>query len=103
MNDTTNHLPNAEKTIPRFFRVMLRYREGLLHLSKFEAGELLIGLLEYTATGEVPKFTGSATQLAFAFIRPEIDADIERQRKINAKRRAAVQQRWNKNQHRCAL
>ena len=53
------------------------YRDQLVALSDAERGQLLIALLDYAKDGSVPVFEG-ALQMAFLFIKSQIDRDSAR-------------------------
>lgn len=81
---------------PRFFRMMTRYRDAIDSMSNEAAGEALKSLLALADSGSFIEPESEAAKLAVEFIRPDIEADIERSRKTSAARRAACQSRWSR-------
>jgi len=66
------------------------YRQHLALLSDEERGRLIMALLDYGESGQVPELNG-AVLMAFSFMRAQIDRDAEKYAKICQKRREAGQ------------
>ena len=72
------------------------YRDQLVALSDAERGQLLIALLDYAKDGYVPVFEG-ALQMAFLFIKSQIDRDSARYDERCRKNRNNALKRWEGN------
>ncbi|MBD5352320.1 MAG: hypothetical protein HDR86_05775 [Bacteroides sp.] len=59
--------------------------------------EVYDAMFAYVETGEVPKMSSEA-RAAFAFIRTDIDMEIEKNISVCAKRLEAVNKRWNRTE-----
>ena len=67
-----------------------RYREALLSLPEVDRGAILMGCIDYVASGleYVPRFNNPAAGMLFGLIRQDIDADKKRYEERCAKNRA---------------
>lgn len=57
--------------------------------------EVYDAMFEYVETGQVPKMSAEG-KAAFAFIRTDIDMEVDKNISICAKRLEAVNKRWNR-------
>ena len=62
--------------VKKSFLVYLDWRQHLELLREEERGRLIMALFDYQETGKLPVFSG-ALQMAFSFIRAQIDRDSE--------------------------
>ena len=69
---------------------------ALRSLTCEEQGQLLMAVLTYAQTGEIPRFHDRTMAFAWAAIQPHIDADEQRYAEVVEKRRDAVSHRWEK-------
>ena len=70
------------------------YREQLEILPDDERGHLIIALLDYAENGTIPRLEG-ASNMAFAFIKAQIDRDTEKYNERCQKNRDNIRKRWN--------
>ena len=70
------------------------YREQLEILPDDERGRLIIALLDYAENGTIPSLEG-ASNMAFAFIKAQIDRDTEKYNERCQKNRDNIRKRWN--------
>ena len=70
------------------------YREQLEILPDDERGRLIIALLDYAENGTIPTLEG-ASNMAFAFIKAQIDRDTEKYNERCQKNRDNIRKRWN--------
>lgn len=70
------------------------YREQLEILPDDERGRLVIALLDYAENGTIPALQG-ASEMAFAFIKSQIDRDAEKYDDRCKKNRENIRKRWN--------
>lgn len=59
------------------FLIYHEYREHLKLLTDEQRGQLLMALIDYSEAGEIPELDG-ITQMAFSFIRSQMDRDNEK-------------------------
>lgn len=59
------------------FLIYHEYREHLKLLTDEQRGQLLMALIDYSEAGEIPELDG-ITQMAFSFIRSQMDRDSEK-------------------------
>lgn len=75
-----------ETLIPKFLRIMTRFRDAISTLADDEAGELLKQMLRFAASEPLKGWQFCRAKVAFEFLKPEIQADIEQKQRITAAR-----------------
>ena len=70
------------------------YREQLAILPDDERGRLVLALLDYAVNGTIPTLEG-ASNMAFAFIRAQIDRDMAKYDARCEKNRENINKRWH--------
>lgn len=80
---------------PKKFYATTSWAKSMAGLPDRTRLEVYDALFEYVETGKEPKMSAEA-RAAFAFVRTDIDMEIEKSIGICAKRLEAVNKRWNK-------
>ncbi len=73
--------------------IPLEWMDMLTSLPLEEAGEVLLAILTYGATGALPEFGNRALQLIWPLFQSRLDADRERYRKKVERSQAAAERR----------
>lgn len=69
---------------------------GMKKLDYGQKGMLFEAIMEYSQTGQEPKFDDFACDVAWDFIRPRLDSDSKRYEDVVEVRKAAAEARWEK-------
>lgn len=79
------------------FIMYLDYEEHFSFLSDKEIGILMRGIFQYVRTGVIPEFKNSKTlNMAFSFIRTNIDIDNQKYQKKCEKNKQIAEERWKR-------
>lgn len=80
---------------PKKFTVTTSWAKSMASLPGEIRLEVYDALFEYAETGEVPVMSPAAAA-AFAFIRTDIDREIDKAIAVNEKRRDSIMKRWGR-------
>ena len=65
----------------RAFLIYLDYEEHFKQITHEQVGELIMGMIAYSKTGIVPKFSDGAVSMAFSFMKSQLDRDSDAYRR----------------------
>ncbi len=87
---------------PIYFRAYTGWAAMLLQISDKVRLEVYDAIFYYAETGATPKGISPEASVVFAFIRSDMDEDMDNYLSICAKRRASVLKRWARVKQRAA-
>lgn len=76
-----------------YFPLFLRYRESFAGLTEEQVGRIILAAIDYAADGKTPRLS-PVENMAFAFIRGDIDRAAQAYEERCEKNRQNVQKRW---------
>lgn len=81
-----------------YFPLFMRYRESFAGLTEEQVGRIILAAIDYAADGKTPRLS-PVENMAFAFIRGDIDRAARAYEERCEKNRRAAEQRWGTDEN----